>query len=128
LFFVLEHLSFLFIQVFPDGIFPAGGKSEIEGIFPPPYFEWFQFNKVGALDGTKPKSAPHGILIPELYFSYSLITIYVLAVDARDEHVFIFVPVCRKPVTIQCLHVFPHRNSLNTQIWTSAFHIYVISW
>uniref|UniRef100_A0A0D3GV66 EF-hand domain-containing protein n=1 Tax=Oryza barthii TaxID=65489 RepID=A0A0D3GV66_9ORYZ len=34
-----------FDMVFPDGIFPAGGKSEIEGIFPPPYFEWFQFNK-----------------------------------------------------------------------------------
>ncbi|OWM73120.1 hypothetical protein CDL15_Pgr001234 [Punica granatum] len=30
---------------FPDGIFPAGGKSDIEGLFPPPYFEWFQFNK-----------------------------------------------------------------------------------
>ncbi|EYU20847.1 hypothetical protein MIMGU_mgv1a012528mg [Erythranthe guttata] len=30
---------------FPDGIFPAGGKSDIEGIFPPPYFEWFQFDK-----------------------------------------------------------------------------------
>ncbi|XP_051141911.1 uncharacterized protein LOC127258893 [Andrographis paniculata] len=30
---------------FPDGIFPAGGKSEIEGIYPPPYFEWFQYNK-----------------------------------------------------------------------------------
>ncbi|KAH7522583.1 hypothetical protein FEM48_Zijuj07G0154000 [Ziziphus jujuba var. spinosa] len=30
---------------FPDGIFPARGKSDIEGIFPPPYFEWFQFNK-----------------------------------------------------------------------------------
>ncbi|KAL3819645.1 hypothetical protein ACJIZ3_005550 [Penstemon smallii] len=30
---------------FPNGIFPAGGKSEIEGIFPPPYFEWFQFNE-----------------------------------------------------------------------------------
>ncbi|XP_021297409.1 esterase C25G4.2-like [Herrania umbratica] len=30
---------------FPDGLFPAGGKSDIEGIFPPPYFEWFQFNK-----------------------------------------------------------------------------------
>lgn len=30
---------------FPDGLFPAGGKSEIEGIFPAPYFEWFQFNK-----------------------------------------------------------------------------------
>lgn len=32
-------------QEFPDGIFSAGGKSEVEGIFPPPYFEWFQFNK-----------------------------------------------------------------------------------
>ncbi|CAD6222411.1 unnamed protein product [Miscanthus lutarioriparius] len=34
-----------FEMVFPDGMFSAGGKSEIEGIFPPPYFEWFQFNK-----------------------------------------------------------------------------------
>ncbi|KAG6642743.1 dihydrofolate reductase-like [Carya illinoinensis] len=34
-----------FDLVFPDGLFPAGGKSEIEGIFPPPYFEWFQFDK-----------------------------------------------------------------------------------
>ncbi|KAM7255902.1 hypothetical protein ACFE04_011643 [Oxalis oulophora] len=30
---------------FPNGSFPAGGKSDIEGIFPPPYFEWFQFDK-----------------------------------------------------------------------------------
>ncbi|XP_048127792.1 esterase GA18864 [Rhodamnia argentea] len=30
---------------FPDGLFPAGGKSDIEGVFPPPYFEWFQFEK-----------------------------------------------------------------------------------
>ncbi|KAK8705394.1 hypothetical protein V6N13_048997 [Hibiscus sabdariffa] len=29
---------------YPDGLFGAGGKSDIEGIFPPPYFEWFQFN------------------------------------------------------------------------------------
>ncbi|XP_066391536.1 uncharacterized protein [Miscanthus floridulus] len=33
-----------FEMVFPDGFFPAGGKSLIEGIFPLPYFEWFQFN------------------------------------------------------------------------------------
>ncbi|KAK9026516.1 hypothetical protein V6N11_039354 [Hibiscus sabdariffa] len=32
------------MQDFPDGLFGAGGKSDIEGIFPPPYFEWFQFN------------------------------------------------------------------------------------
>lgn len=37
-------------QEFPDGKFPAGGKSDIEGIFPPPYYEWFQFEKVGILD------------------------------------------------------------------------------
>ncbi|XP_026392000.1 uncharacterized protein LOC113287453 isoform X2 [Papaver somniferum] len=40
-----------FELVFPDGIFPAGGKSEIEGVFPPPYFEWFQFNQGAALSG-----------------------------------------------------------------------------
>ncbi|KAG5070747.1 hypothetical protein JHK86_005958 [Glycine max] len=34
-----------FDMVFPDGKYPAGGKSGIEGIFPPPYFEWFQFEK-----------------------------------------------------------------------------------
>ncbi|OMO90788.1 Serine hydrolase FSH [Corchorus capsularis] len=38
-------IFFHFDMDFPDGIFAAGGKSEIEGIFPPPYFEWFQFNK-----------------------------------------------------------------------------------
>ncbi|KAM5575487.1 hypothetical protein ABKV19_014446 [Rosa sericea] len=30
---------------FLDGPFPAQGKSEVEGIFDPPYHEWFQFNK-----------------------------------------------------------------------------------
>ncbi|KAF8023356.1 hypothetical protein BT93_F0761 [Corymbia citriodora subsp. variegata] len=31
--------------VFPDAPFPAQGKSDVEGVFEPPYFEWFQFNK-----------------------------------------------------------------------------------
>ncbi|KAL9229158.1 hypothetical protein vseg_004655 [Gypsophila vaccaria] len=31
--------------VFVDGPFPAQGKSDVEGIFDPPYYEWFQFNK-----------------------------------------------------------------------------------
>lgn len=30
---------------FADGPFPAEGKSEVEGLFDPPYYEWFQFNK-----------------------------------------------------------------------------------
>lgn len=32
--------------VFPDAPLPCQGKSDVEGIFDPPYYEWFQFNKV----------------------------------------------------------------------------------
>ncbi|KAH7440712.1 hypothetical protein KP509_03G007300 [Ceratopteris richardii] len=38
---ILELLDLTFI----DGPFPASGKSDVEAIFPGPYFEWFQFNK-----------------------------------------------------------------------------------
>ncbi|XP_073010260.1 uncharacterized protein [Typha latifolia] len=31
--------------VFADAPFPAEGKSDVEGIFPPPYYEWFQFDQ-----------------------------------------------------------------------------------
>ncbi|XP_055836148.1 uncharacterized protein LOC129904608 [Solanum dulcamara] len=31
--------------VFVDAPFPSQGKSEVEGIFDPPYYEWYQFNK-----------------------------------------------------------------------------------
>uniref|UniRef100_A0A2P2JYC2 Uncharacterized protein MANES_12G128800 n=1 Tax=Rhizophora mucronata TaxID=61149 RepID=A0A2P2JYC2_RHIMU len=31
--------------VFLDAPFPAEGKSDVEGIFDPPYYEWFQANK-----------------------------------------------------------------------------------
>ncbi|PKA50020.1 Rhodanese-like domain-containing protein 6 [Apostasia shenzhenica] len=30
---------------FADALFPAEGKSDVEGIFDPPYYEWFQFDK-----------------------------------------------------------------------------------
>ncbi|KAG8378500.1 hypothetical protein BUALT_Bualt08G0143600 [Buddleja alternifolia] len=32
--------------VYVDAPFPCQGKSDVEGIFDPPYYEWFQFNKV----------------------------------------------------------------------------------
>lgn len=38
---VLDKLDLVFI----DAPFPAQGKSDVEGIFDPPYYEWFQFNK-----------------------------------------------------------------------------------
>ncbi|XP_048331902.2 uncharacterized protein LOC107407488 [Ziziphus jujuba] len=38
---VLQNLDL----VYPDAPFPAQGKSDVEGIFDPPYYEWFQFNK-----------------------------------------------------------------------------------
>ncbi|XP_027914582.1 esterase CG5412-like [Vigna unguiculata] len=31
--------------VFPDGQFPAQGRSDVEGTFDPPYYEWFQANE-----------------------------------------------------------------------------------
>ncbi|CAI0453675.1 unnamed protein product [Linum tenue] len=38
---VLQNLDLVFV----DAPYPAEGKSEVEGIFDPPYYEWFQFNK-----------------------------------------------------------------------------------
>ncbi|KAI4314401.1 hypothetical protein L6164_027314 [Bauhinia variegata] len=38
---VLEKLDLVFL----DGPFPAQGKSDVEGIFDPPYYEWFQAKK-----------------------------------------------------------------------------------
>lgn len=39
---VLRRLDLLFL----DGPYPALGKSSVEGVFDPPYFEWFQANQV----------------------------------------------------------------------------------
>ncbi|KAL2231835.1 esterase AGAP003155 [Sesamum indicum] len=38
---VLHKLDLVFV----DAPFPSQGKSDVEGIFDPPYYEWFQFNK-----------------------------------------------------------------------------------
>ncbi|GAU44832.1 hypothetical protein TSUD_238050 [Trifolium subterraneum] len=38
---VIQKLDLVFL----DGPCPAQGKSEVEGIFDPPYYEWFQGNK-----------------------------------------------------------------------------------
>lgn len=38
---ILQLLDLTFL----DGPYPARGKSDVEAIFPGPYFEWYQFNK-----------------------------------------------------------------------------------
>ncbi|KAL1821809.1 hypothetical protein ACET3Z_016678 [Daucus carota] len=38
---VLDRLD----MVFPDAPFPSIGKSQVEGFFDPPYYEWFNSNK-----------------------------------------------------------------------------------
>ncbi|XP_004490394.1 uncharacterized protein [Cicer arietinum] len=38
---VLDKLDLVYV----DAPFPCTGKSDVEGIFDPPYYEWFQFNK-----------------------------------------------------------------------------------
>ena len=42
--------------VFADAPFPAEGKSDVEGIFDPPYYEWFQFDKVHRRARARPPS------------------------------------------------------------------------
>lgn len=39
---VLQHFDFHFI----DSPFPSTGKSDVEGIYAPPFFEWFRINEV----------------------------------------------------------------------------------
>lgn len=39
---VLDKMDLVYV----DAPFPCQGKSDVEGIFDPPYYEWFQFNKV----------------------------------------------------------------------------------
>lgn len=39
---VLEKVDLFFL----DAPFPAQGKSDVEGIYDPPYYEWFQANEV----------------------------------------------------------------------------------
>lgn len=42
---VLNQFDFHFL----DAPFPSSGPSEVEGIFDPPYFEWFRFSLVRLL-------------------------------------------------------------------------------
>ena len=58
---VLEKLD-----VFLDAPFPCQGKSDVEGIFPPPYYEWFQFNPVNHLSFF----LSHLYLNPMFYFYF----------------------------------------------------------
>ncbi|CAM8940207.1 unnamed protein product [Rhodiola kirilowii] len=39
-----ESVTSKFDLFFADAPFPCQGKSDVEGIFDPPYYEWFQFN------------------------------------------------------------------------------------
>jgi len=40
-----DHVTARLELFFADAPFPAEGKSDVEGIFPPPYYEWFQFDR-----------------------------------------------------------------------------------
>ncbi|KAH0863317.1 hypothetical protein HID58_080528, partial [Brassica napus] len=42
---VIDRLDLVFL----DAPFPCQGKSDVDGVFDPPYYEWFQFNEVQSL-------------------------------------------------------------------------------
>ncbi|KAH9612422.1 hypothetical protein KSS87_002161 [Heliosperma pusillum] len=52
--------------VFPDGPFPAQGKSDVDGIFDPPYYEWFQFNKGAILSAALPGLQAQGLALTKV--------------------------------------------------------------
>lgn len=42
---VLQKMDLVFV----NGPFPCRGQSRVEGIFDPPYYEWFAYNEVSFL-------------------------------------------------------------------------------
>ncbi|KAI4963896.1 hypothetical protein ZWY2020_010307 [Hordeum vulgare] len=48
------------------------GKSDVDGIFDPPYYEWFQFDKVLH---PPPSPLPPVFPLPDLYYEWSVIQI-----------------------------------------------------
>lgn len=56
--------------VFLDGQFPSLGRSDVEGIFDPPYYEWFQANEV--VVQTRQSTS----VIPSLYASNVYLFVY----------------------------------------------------
>ncbi|XP_044965142.1 uncharacterized protein LOC123425516 [Hordeum vulgare subsp. vulgare] len=62
-----DEVTARFDLVFADAPFPAEGKSDVDDIFDPPYYEWFQFDKV-----LHPPPSP---LPPVFYYEWSVIQI-----------------------------------------------------
>ncbi|MED6141012.1 hypothetical protein PIB30_099138 [Stylosanthes scabra] len=52
--------------VFLDAPFPCQGKSDVEGIFDPPYYEWFQFNKGAILSAALPNLQEKGVALTKV--------------------------------------------------------------
>ncbi|XP_042504685.1 esterase AGAP003155-like isoform X2 [Macadamia integrifolia] len=64
---VLEKMDLVFL----DAPFPAEGKSDLEGVFDPPYYEWFQFEKGALLSGALPGLQEKGMAlrkVPKIKF------------------------------------------------------------
>jgi hypothetical protein len=61
--------------VFADAPCPAEGKSDVEGIFDPPYYEWFQFDKV-----RRARPPVHSLLLPSPLRSPPILRAYYFVI------------------------------------------------
>ncbi|KAF8018509.1 hypothetical protein BT93_H3402 [Corymbia citriodora subsp. variegata] len=59
---VLEKLDLVYL----DAPYPSVGKSSAEGIFDPPYFEWFQANQGAALAAALPGMQAEGLVLTKV--------------------------------------------------------------
>ncbi|XP_074366015.1 uncharacterized protein LOC141706986 isoform X2 [Apium graveolens] len=60
--FVLDKLDL----VIPDAPFPCNGKSGVDGIFDPPYYEWFQANQGSFLSAALPGLQAKGLALTKV--------------------------------------------------------------
>ncbi|CAH9078381.1 unnamed protein product [Cuscuta europaea] len=59
---VLDKLDLVFV----DAPFPCLGKSDVEGIYDPPYYEWFHMDKGGMLAGALPILQEKGLVLTKV--------------------------------------------------------------
>ncbi|GFY87365.1 alpha/beta-Hydrolases superfamily protein [Actinidia rufa] len=52
--------------VFLDAPYPSRGKSDVEGFYDPPYYEWFQFSQGAILSAALPGMQKHGVALTKV--------------------------------------------------------------
>ncbi|XP_028074132.1 uncharacterized protein LOC114276551 isoform X2 [Camellia sinensis] len=109
-----------FHMEFPDGIYEAGGKSDIEGIFPPPYFEWFQFNKGATLSALLMGYQAQGKVLKE----HPPLKLFVSISGSKFRDPSICEIAYKDPINVRSVHFIGDKDwlKLPSEELATAFH------